>query len=204
MKSAIDRGTFNDILAMSLAATTLPSSARGGHRGFRETVGTAAWIRVDRGLADLSQRVSASRPLSPRWLLKPGEGGGAPQMPPGQGVYQQHCQACHGANREGVAESGPALVQLVADPVNNIVAGAPRFTGEAVRSVVSTGKGAYARAAAPDGNGGRQRSQLRHHPGERPRAGRREALSRRRPRLHAVHHQRVPTRSATASSHRSR
>jgi hypothetical protein len=40
-----------------------------------------------------------------------------------------------------VAESGPALVQLVADPVNNIVAGAPRFTGEAVRSVVSTGKG---------------------------------------------------------------
>ena len=64
-------------------------------------------------------------------LLKPGEGrgGGAPQMPPGQGVYQQHCQACHGANREGVAESGPPLVQVAADSVNNIVAGAPRFTG---------------------------------------------------------------------------
>ena len=76
-------------------------------------------------------------------LLKPGEGrrGGPPQMPPGQGVYQQHCQACHGANREGVAESGPALVQLVADPVNNIVAGAPRFTGEAARTVIATGKG---------------------------------------------------------------
>jgi quinoprotein glucose dehydrogenase len=76
-------------------------------------------------------------------LVKPGEGrgGGAPQMPPGQGVYQQHCQACHGANREGVAESGPALVQAVADPVNNIVAGAPRFTGEAVRTVIATGKG---------------------------------------------------------------
>ena len=76
-------------------------------------------------------------------LLKPGEGrgGGAPQMPPGQGVYQQHCQACHGANREGVAESGPALVQPVADPVNNIVAGAPRFTGEAARTVIATGKG---------------------------------------------------------------
>jgi quinoprotein glucose dehydrogenase len=76
-------------------------------------------------------------------LLKPGEGrrGGPPQMPPGQGVYQQSCQACHGANREGVAESGPALVQLTADPVNNIVAGAPRFTGEAIRTVIATGKG---------------------------------------------------------------
>jgi len=76
-------------------------------------------------------------------LLKPGEGraGGPPQMPPGQGVYQQHCQACHGANREGVAESGPALIQAAADPVNNIVAGAPRFTGEAVRTVIATGKG---------------------------------------------------------------
>src|SRR5690349_18643527 len=76
-------------------------------------------------------------------LLKPGEGrgGGPPQMPPGQGIYQQNCQACHGANREGVAESGPALVQLTADPVNNIVAGAPRFTGEAIRTVIATGKG---------------------------------------------------------------
>jgi quinoprotein glucose dehydrogenase len=76
-------------------------------------------------------------------LLKPGEGraGGPPQMPPGQGVYQQNCQACHGANREGVPESGPALVQVTADPVNNIVAGAPRFTGEAIRTVLATGKG---------------------------------------------------------------
>ena len=61
-------------------------------------------------------------------------------MPPGQGVYQQHCQACHGPNRSA-AESGPPLVQLAADPVNNIVAGAPRYTGEAVRTVIATGKG---------------------------------------------------------------
>ena len=61
-------------------------------------------------------------------------------MPPGQGVYQQNCQACHGANREG-AESGAALVQLTADPVNNIVAGAPRFDGDAIRAVIATGKG---------------------------------------------------------------
>jgi len=76
-------------------------------------------------------------------LLKPGEGrgNGPPQMPPGQGVYQQNCQACHGANREGVPESGPALIQAAADPVNNIVAGAPRFTADAIRTVIATGKG---------------------------------------------------------------
>ena len=26
----------------------------------------------------------------------------APAMPPGQGVYQRHCQACHGADRKGL------------------------------------------------------------------------------------------------------
>ena len=88
-------------------------------------------------------------------LMEPGQsrGGGPPQMPPGQGVYQQYCQACHGPNREGVAESGPALVQPTADPVNNIVAGAPRFTGEAVRTVLATGKGrmpAFPHLTAPD------------------------------------------------------
>jgi quinoprotein glucose dehydrogenase len=76
-------------------------------------------------------------------LLRPGEGrgGGAPQMPPGQQVYQQQCQTCHGPNREGVAESGPALVHVAPDPVNNIVAGAPRYTVEATRTVLATGKG---------------------------------------------------------------
>jgi quinoprotein glucose dehydrogenase len=76
-------------------------------------------------------------------LLRPGEGrgGGAPQMPPGQGIYQLHCQSCHGPNREGVAESGAALVHLTADPVNNIVAGAPRYPEAAVRAIIATGKG---------------------------------------------------------------
>jgi quinoprotein glucose dehydrogenase len=76
-------------------------------------------------------------------LLRPGEGrgGGAPQMPPGQGIYQQHCSSCHGPNREGVAESGAALVHVTADPVNNIVAGAPRYPEAAVRAIIATGKG---------------------------------------------------------------
>ena len=36
-------------------------------------------------------------------LLRPGEGRGAggPPMPPGQIVYQQNCQTCHGVNRHG-------------------------------------------------------------------------------------------------------
>jgi quinoprotein glucose dehydrogenase len=75
-------------------------------------------------------------------LLRPGEGrgGGAPQMPPGQALYQQHCQQCHGPNREG-GEAGPALIHATADPVNNNVAGAPRYTGQAIRTVLASGKG---------------------------------------------------------------
>jgi quinoprotein glucose dehydrogenase len=76
-------------------------------------------------------------------LLAPGEGRGrgGPQTPPGQLVYEQQCQSCHGPNREGVAEAGAALVHLTADPVNNIVAGAPRYDAAAIRAVMATGKG---------------------------------------------------------------
>ena len=71
----------------------------------------------------------------------PARGGGAPQMPPGQPVYQANCQSCHGPNREGVADSGPALLYTAADPANNIVAGAPRYTAQAIRTVITSGKG---------------------------------------------------------------
>jgi quinoprotein glucose dehydrogenase len=75
-------------------------------------------------------------------LLRPGEtaprgGGGAP--PPGQLVYQQNCQVCHGPNREG-SGNGVPLVYDAADPANNIAAGAPRFNAAAIRAVVQTGK----------------------------------------------------------------
>jgi quinoprotein glucose dehydrogenase len=75
-------------------------------------------------------------------LLRPGEtpprgGGGAP--PPGQLVYQQNCQVCHGPNREGTGNGVP-LVYEAADPANNVAAGAPRFTAAAIRAVVQTGK----------------------------------------------------------------
>ena len=74
-------------------------------------------------------------------LLRPGEGrSGGPPVPPGQIVYQQHCQSCHGPERQGT-ETGVPLVHAAADPVNNIVAGAPRFDAAAIRTVLATGKG---------------------------------------------------------------
>jgi quinoprotein glucose dehydrogenase len=76
-------------------------------------------------------------------LLRPGETagrGGAPAVPPGQAVYQQHCQTCHGADRLGT-DNGVALVHAAADPANNIAAGAPRFDAAGVRAVVAAGKG---------------------------------------------------------------
>ena len=44
-------------------------------------------------------------------LLRPGEGRGAggPPVPPGQIVYQQNCQMCHGVNRQGT-DTGVPLV----------------------------------------------------------------------------------------------
>ena len=73
-------------------------------------------------------------------LLRPGEGRGGP-MPPGQAIYQQHCQSCHGANREGVPDAGVPLVHATTDLANNITAGSPRFDDAAIRAVVRAGKG---------------------------------------------------------------
>jgi quinoprotein glucose dehydrogenase len=75
-------------------------------------------------------------------LVRPGEriGRGAPPQPPGQAVYQQNCQSCHGADRLGM-EGMPALVVATADPANNIVAGAPRFDAAAIRTAIAAGKG---------------------------------------------------------------
>ena len=64
----------------------------------------------------------------------------APPQPPGQAVYQQNCQSCHGPDRLG-ADSVPALVYAAADPANNIAAGAPRFGAAAIRTVIAAGKG---------------------------------------------------------------
>jgi quinoprotein glucose dehydrogenase len=89
-------------------------------------------------------------------LLRPGEGrggGGAPPVPPGQLVYQQHCQACHGPNREGVPDVGQPLVHTSADAERGVVAGAPRFDAAAIRAVVASGKGrmpAFAHLASTD------------------------------------------------------
>ena len=60
-------------------------------------------------------------------------------MPPGQVVYQQNCQMCHGANRQGT-DTGVPLVHPAADPANNIAAGAPRFDAAAIRAVLAAGK----------------------------------------------------------------
>ena len=88
-------------------------------------------------------------------LLRPGENtgrGGAPQVPPGQSVFQQNCQMCHGPDRLGT-DSGVPLIYGEANPVNNIAAGAPRFDAAAIRTVISAGKGrmpAFAHLTAAD------------------------------------------------------
>jgi len=75
-------------------------------------------------------------------LLRPGEriGRGSPPESPGQAVYQQNCQSCHGADRQGL-DSAPALVYATADPVNGIAASTPRFDAVAIRTVIAAGKG---------------------------------------------------------------
>ncbi|HWJ57410.1 MAG TPA: PQQ-binding-like beta-propeller repeat protein, partial [Vicinamibacterales bacterium] len=74
-------------------------------------------------------------------LLRPGEGRGfgGPPVSPGQIVYEQNCQVCHGVNRQGT-DTGAPLVYAAADPANGIAAGAPRFAGAAIRAVLATGK----------------------------------------------------------------
>jgi len=77
-------------------------------------------------------------------LVRPGEnvgrGGGAPPAPPGQALYQQNCQSCHGPDRLGT-DGGVPLLHTVADPANNIAPGAPRFDASAIRAAVTAGKG---------------------------------------------------------------
>ena len=60
--------------------------------------------------------------------------------PPGQLLYQQHCQQCHGADRLGTGEGVP-LAYADADPANNVVAGASRFSAEAILTILETGRG---------------------------------------------------------------
>jgi quinoprotein glucose dehydrogenase len=75
-------------------------------------------------------------------LLRPGEraGRGGPPPSPGQAIYQQNCQSCHGPDRLG-SDSMPALVFATADPAKGIGAGAPRFDAAAIRAVLAAGKG---------------------------------------------------------------
>ena len=76
-------------------------------------------------------------------LLRPGETagrGGAPAVPPGQAIYQQNCQSCHGPDRLGTV-TGVALVYADADPANAVAAGAPRFDAASIRAVLGAGKG---------------------------------------------------------------
>jgi quinoprotein glucose dehydrogenase len=79
-------------------------------------------------------------------LVRPNENagrGGAPAppaTPPGQVVFQQNCQACHGADRLGT-DGGVALIYAAADPARSIVAGASRFDAAAIRAVIGNGKG---------------------------------------------------------------
>jgi len=76
-------------------------------------------------------------------LLRPGETagrGGAPAVPPGQAIYQQNCQSCHGPDRLGTA-NGVALMYADADPANAVAAGAPRFDAPSIRAVLGAGKG---------------------------------------------------------------
>jgi quinoprotein glucose dehydrogenase len=76
-------------------------------------------------------------------LLRPGETvgrGGAPPVPAGQALYQQNCQACHGADRLGTA-TGVPLLSAPANPPDGIAASGPRFDAAAIRAVLAAGKG---------------------------------------------------------------
>jgi quinoprotein glucose dehydrogenase len=73
-------------------------------------------------------------------LLRPGESvGGGAAPPPGQLLYEQHCQVCHGRNREGT-DNGVPLIYAAADSVNNVAVGAPRFDVATIRAAVREGK----------------------------------------------------------------
>jgi quinoprotein glucose dehydrogenase len=73
-------------------------------------------------------------------LVRPSElEGGGPFTPPGQRIYQRHCQQCHGADRQGTGDGVP-LVYATADPSANITAGASRFSAAAIRAILETGR----------------------------------------------------------------
>ena len=59
--------------------------------------------------------------------------------PAGGLIYQQHCQQCHGADRQGTGDGVP-LVFANADPAANIAAGASRFNAETIRAILETGR----------------------------------------------------------------
>ncbi len=81
-------------------------------------------------------------------LVKPGEntgrggggGGGNFGVSPGQTVYQQNCQVCHGADRLGT-DAGVPLVNAAGSAANNVAPGSSRVDAATIRSTVSTGKG---------------------------------------------------------------
>jgi quinoprotein glucose dehydrogenase len=74
-------------------------------------------------------------------LLRPGETvpRSGPPPTPGQLLYEQNCQVCHGPNREG-SNNGVPLVFGPGDPAN-VAAGTPRVDAATVRAVVQAGKG---------------------------------------------------------------
>ena len=78
-------------------------------------------------------------------LLRPGEtaGRGGPPVPPGQAIYQQNCQSCHGADRLGTA-NGVALTGFEAAAIRAALAGGkgrmpafPHFAAADVDAVVA-------------------------------------------------------------------
>jgi quinoprotein glucose dehydrogenase len=75
-------------------------------------------------------------------LLRPGEIDAADGAftSPGQRLYRQHCQQCHGADRLGTGEAVP-LAYADADPANGIVAGASRYGPVEIRTILETGRG---------------------------------------------------------------
>ena len=81
-------------------------------------------------------------------LLRPGEtpAAAARRAPPGQAVYQQHCQTCHGAGSSRHAPTACRSCYADADPAANIAAGAPRFDAERHPRRVATGKAACLRS----------------------------------------------------------
>ena len=75
-------------------------------------------------------------------LLRPGENagrGGPAPVPPGQALYEEHCQKCHAADRRGTGDGVP-LVYLNADPAKNIAAGAPTVDAARIREMLEVGQ----------------------------------------------------------------